>query len=339
LEHQAMAERFRWGIAGTGGIASVFAEDLARLPDAELVAVGSRSQASADAFGDRFGIAHRHEGYEALAADPDVDAVYVAVPHVGHCETALTAIAAGKAVLVEKPFTVNEAEARRMVEAARAAGTFLMEAMWVRFLPHFAKVRELVAQGRIGEIRSVIADRGSILSTDPTHRVLAPELGGGALLDLGVYPVSFVSMLLGEPDRVKALALPAVTGVDAQTSLLLGHRGGAHALITTALDAESANAASITGTKGRIDVPHVWHRTSPVILTHYGADGMADGAETFEFTHEGNGLRHQAAEVGRCVRAGLTQSPVIPLDETLAVMRTMDAARRRFGLRYPGEAE
>ncbi|HEU5331460.1 MAG TPA: Gfo/Idh/MocA family oxidoreductase [Actinocrinis sp.] len=334
-----MAERIRWAIAGTGTIASAFADDLARLPDAQLVAVGSRSKASADAFAQRFGIPNRHQGYAELAADPEVDAVYVAVPHTGHCETALAAIAAGKAVLVEKPFTVNEAQARRLVEAAAAAGTFLMEAMWVRFLPHFVKVRELVAEGRIGALRSVAADRGAILSSDPAHRILAPALAGGALLDLGVYPVSFASMVLGEPDRVEALMRPAVTGVDAQASLLLGHAGGAHALITTVLDTETSNAASITGTDGRIDVPRVWDRTSPVRLTLFGRDGLSHTVETFEFTHEGNGLRHQAAEVGRCLRAGLTQSPVIPLDETLAVMRTLDAARERMGLQYPGEKE
>lgn len=161
-----MVDRIRWGISGTGGIAAAFARDLALLPDAEIVAVGSRTQAAADAFADRFGIAHRHVGYEALAADPDVDAIYVAVPHTGHCEATLAAIAGGKAVLCEKPFSLNLAEAERMVAAARAAGTFLMEAMWVRFLPHFVHLRQLIADGRIGEVRSVVADRGEILSTD-----------------------------------------------------------------------------------------------------------------------------------------------------------------------------
>ena len=172
-----MADRIRWGIAGTGGIASAFAEDLKLLPDAELVAVGSRARDSADAFGDRFDIPHRHVGYEALASDPEVDAVYVAVPHSGHSEAALAAIAERKAVLVEKPFTMNAAEAERMITAARAAGTFLMEAMWVRFLPHFVHVRELLAEGRIGQVRAVISDRGETLSTDPLHRINNPELG------------------------------------------------------------------------------------------------------------------------------------------------------------------
>ncbi|HLK43390.1 MAG TPA: Gfo/Idh/MocA family oxidoreductase, partial [Thermoleophilia bacterium] len=272
-----------------------------------------------------------------LLADDEVDVVYVATPHSRHAPDVIAALEAGKHVLCEKPMALTATQARTMVDAARAHDRFLMEAMWTRFLPHIAVIRDWLARGTLGELVTVTADHGQWFAPDPGFRLFAPELGGGALLDLGVYPVSFASMLLGEPDRIEALALPAVTGVDAQTSLLLGHPGGAHALITTALDAESANAASITGTKGRIDVPRVWDRTSPVVVTRYGADGMPDGAETFEFTHEGNGLRHQAAEVARCVRAGLAQSPVIPLDETLAVMRTMDVARARFGLRYPGE--
>jgi predicted dehydrogenase len=330
-----MVDRIRWGIAGTGGIAAAFARDLALLPDAEIVAVGSRTQASADAFADRFGAAHRHVGYAALAADPDVDAVYVAVPHTGHHEATLAAVAGGKAVLCEKPFSLNAAEAGQMVAAARAAGTFLMEAMWVRFLPHFALLRKLIADGRIGEVRSVVADRGDILSADGNHRVLNLSLGGGALLDLGVYPVSLASMVTGGrlPDRVEAVAAFAATGADAHTSIVLGYPGGAHAVITTTLDSRTPNAVSVTGTEGRIVLPRAWGRTSPVELTRL--DGTV---ESTELPHEGHGLRHQAAELGRCLRAGLTESPVIPLDETLSVMRTLDLVRERIGLRYPGEA-
>ena len=330
-----MADRIRWGIAGTGGIASAFAEDLKLLPDAEIVAVGSRGQASADAFGDRFGIPNRHVGYEALAADPEVDAVYVAVPHTGHCEIALAAIAEHKAVLVEKPFAVNAAEAERMIDAARAAGTFLMEAMWVRLLPHFMHVRALLAEGRIGEVRQVISDRGETLSTDPLHRVNNPELAGGALLDLGIYPVSFASMVTGgrAPEHVVAVGRMTETGVDAQSSMILAYPGGAHAVISTSLDARSVNTATIAGTEGRIVLSQPWGRTCPVELI------LNDGtAHTTLLPHQGNGLRHQAAEVGRCLRAGELESPVITLDETLSIMRTLDLVRERIGLRYPGEA-
>lgn len=327
-----MAERIRWGIAGTGVIADAFAQDLRLLDDAELVAIGSRSQESADRFASAHDVPHRHVGYDALAADPDVDAVYVAVPHTGHEEVTLTAIAGGKAVLCEKPFAVNAAQTERMIAAARAAGVFLMEAMWVRFLPHQVGLRELIAEGRIGEIRSVIVDRGEVLSADPAHRVLDPALGGGALLDLGIYPVSFASMLLGTPDRVAAFASPAVTGVDAQTSAVFGYPNGAHALISTALDARTANTASITGTKGRIDIVDWADGRLPVKLS------LLDGTtQSLEFPREGKGLRLQAAEVGRRLRAGEKESPVMPLDETLSIMRTLDLIRQQIGLRYPGE--
>lgn len=329
-----MADRIRWGIAGTGGIASRFAEDLRLLPDAELVAVGSRSQASADAFADRFGAPHRHVGYEALAADDEVDAVYVAVPHSGHCEATLAAIAGRKAVLVEKPFSVNAAEAERMIDAARAAGTFLMEAMWVRWLPHFQHVRALVAEGTIGQVRQVISDRGETLSTDPLHRINNPELAGGALLDLGIYPVSFASMVVGgrAPEHVEAAARMTKTGVDAQTSMIFSYADGAQTVVSTSLDARSANTAVITGSEGRIVLGEPWGRTCPVQLI------LNDGtAHTTLLPHEGNGLRHQANEVGLRLRAGELESPVITLDETLTIMRTLDRVRERVGLTYPGE--
>ena len=329
-----MADRIRWGIAGTGGIASRFAEDLRLLPDAELVAVGSRGQASADAFADRFGAPHRHVGYEALAADDEVDAVYVAVPHSGHCEATLAAIAGRKAVLVEKPFSVNAVEAERMIDAARAAGTFLMEAMWVRWLPHFQHVRALVAEGTIGQVRQVISDRGETLSTDPLHRINNPELAGGALLDLGIYPVSFASMVVGgrAPEHVEAAARMTKTGVDAQTSMIFSYADGAQTVVSTSLDARSANTAVITGSEGRIVLGEPWGRTCPVQLI------LNDGtAHTTLLPHEGNGLRHQANEVGLRLRAGELESPVITLDETLTIMRTLDRVRERVGLTYPGE--
>jgi predicted dehydrogenase len=329
-----VAERIRWGIAGTGGIASAFAADLALLPDAELVAVGSRSQEAADAFADRFSVPHRHIGYVALAADPEVDAIYVAVPHTGHLEATLAAVEGGKAVLCEKPFAVSAKQAEQMIAAARAKGTFLMEGMWVRFLPHLALVRSLIAQGRIGRVRSVVADRCDILSADPRHRVRAPELAGGALLDLGIYPVSLASMVTGgqPPARVEAVAALTDTGVDAHASMVLQYPDGAHALVTTSLELRGGNTATISGTEGRIVISQPWARTSPVELI------LLDGTTYLtHLPHEGHGLRHQAAEVGARLRAGETESPVMPWHETLSVMRTLDAVRERIGLRYPGE--
>ena len=225
----------RWGILATGGIAHAFAHDLALQPDCEIVAVGSRSQASADAFGDEFGVPHRHASYQALVRDPDVDAVYVSTPHPGHHDAALLAINAGKAVLVEKPFAMDAAQAREMIDAARERGTFLMEAMWTRFLPHIARIREILAAGTLGDVVYLTAEHGQWFPQDPQFRLFAPELGGGALLDLGIYPVSFASLVLGAPARITAVSNPAFTGVDATTSMIFQYDSAAHAVLTTTL--------------------------------------------------------------------------------------------------------
>jgi len=328
----AAGQPIRWGIIGTGGIASAFTGDLKLLPDAPAVAVGSRSQGSADAFGDRFGIAARYPTYEALVEDPEVDAVYVATPHPGHHAAALLAINAGKAVLVEKPFTINAGEARDLIAAAQARGTFLMEAMWTRFLPHVIRIREIVASGRLGEIRSVIADHGQWFPKDPDHRIYAPVLGGGALLDLGVYPLSFASMIFGTPTKVTAVSDAAFTGVDAQTSVVLQYGDGRQSISFTSLETRTANTAVINGTDARIEVDGVFYSPSSFsVITRAGE------VERFDIPHEGHGLRHQAAEVGRCLRAGLTESPILTLAETASIMETMDEVRRQIGLRYPSE--
>jgi predicted dehydrogenase len=330
-----MTDTIRWGLIGTGGIAAAFARDLRLLDDAEVVAVGSRSQESADRFADEHGIPRRHASYADLAADPEVDAVYVATPHPGHHDAAMLAIEAGKAVLVEKPFTMDAAQARSLVEAARARGTFLMEAMWTRHLPHVLAIREIIASGRIGDVVLVTAEHGQWFADDPAFRLFAPELGGGALLDLGIYPVSFAHMVLGTPTRVVALSDPAFTGVDAQTSMILQFEGGAHAVLTTTLRAPSECHAAIAGRDGRIEIDDVFYR--PTSFRVVERDGRDDGrVETFTFDEPGHGLRYQAAEVGRCLREGLTESPRLPLDETVAIMETLDEVRRQIGLTYPG---
>jgi predicted dehydrogenase len=322
----------RWGLMATGGIADAFARDLALLPDAELVAVGSRSQAGADAFAERFAVPNRHGSYEALAADPQVDAIYVSTPHPGHHAATLLAIAGGKAVLVEKPFAMDLAESREMVQAARSAGVFLMEAMWTRFLPHIRRVREILAEGTLGELVYLVAEHGQWFARDPEHRLFAPPLGGGALLDLGIYPVSFAHMVLGAPARITAVSDAAFTGVDGTTSMILQHDGGAHAVLTTTLAAASANPAAIHGTEARIEIDGTFYMPSSFRVV--SRDGRL--LESFEHTDPGRGMQHEAAEVGRCLRAGLTESPELPLDETLAIMATMDEIRRQIGLTYPG---
>jgi len=321
----------RWGIIATGGIARSFAADLALLPDAQLAAVGSRSQASADAFASEFGVPRGYPSYAALAADPDVDAVYVATPHPGHHDAAMLAIEAGKAVLVEKPFTMNAADAQELIDTARARGTFLMEAMWTRFLPHIGRVREILAAGTLGEIALVTADHGQWFAADPQFRLFSPELGGGALLDLGIYPVSFASMVLGPPQRITAVSSPAFTGVDATTTMIFQYPGPAHAALTTTLSARTANRAAISGSRARLEFGEWFYRPTTVCVT----DRDGTEIERFEEPQQGNGLRYQAAEVGRCLRAGLTESPLLPLAETLSIMEAMDEIRRQIGLRYP----
>ena len=227
-----MIEPLNWGLIGTGRIAETFAADLRLTDSGRIAAVGSRQMDSANRFADRFDIPNRHASYEALVADPGVEVVYVATPHPLHHSGALLALRAGKSVLVEKPFTMNAGEADDLVATARADGLFLMEAMWTRFLPHIAEIRRLLAEGALGEIVMVTADHGQWFPKDRDSRLFAPELGGGALLDLGVYPVSFASMVLGKPDRIAALIEPTFTGVDGQASMLFGYSNGAQAALT-----------------------------------------------------------------------------------------------------------
>jgi predicted dehydrogenase len=310
----------RWGIVGTGRIARSFVSDLEHTDSGRAVAVGSRAQHTARAFAEVTGIGRQHASYQALVEDPEVDAVYVATPHPMHLEPALAAIAAGKAVLVEKAFTMNGADARRLVQAARDAGVFLMEGMWTRFLPHVAEIRRLVAAGDLGEVLSVTADHGQWFPAEPTSRLFARDLGGGALLDLGVYPVSFASMILGRPDRVTALVGPAFSGVDAQTSMLLGHAGGAHAVLTCTSLAVTPTRAAITGTEGRIEVDRRFY--APTSFTFFPRQG---DPWRYEQPHPAVGLYHEADEVARCVAAGELESPLMPLDETVSILDTMDA--------------
>ncbi|MGH2936612.1 MAG: Gfo/Idh/MocA family protein [Solirubrobacterales bacterium] len=314
----------RWGILGTGGIADTFATDLALTDSGVVTAVGSRSRESADRFADAFGVAGRHEGYESLVADPNVDVVYVATPHPMHRDNAILALEAGKAVLVEKPFAMNAGEAREIVAVARRQGLFAMEAMWTRFLPHVGVIRDWIAQGVLGEIVTVTADHGQWFAEDRDFRLFAPELGGGALLDLGVYPVSFASMILGTPSRIVSISDPAFTGVDAQTSMLFGYEGGAQAVLTCTLRAKSPTTASIVGTDARIEVEGDFYAPATVrLIPRAGEPTLVRSA------HDGRGLRHEADEVARRLAAGDLESPLMPLDETISIMETMDAVRAR----------
>lgn len=314
-----MPQPLRWGIIGTGGISHTFASDLRLTDGAVVAAVGSRTMASARDFAEEFDVPGRHGSYQALVEDPSVDVVYVGTPHPMHFDNAMLALEHGKPVLVEKAFTMNAQQARELVACARGKNVFMMEAMWTRFLPHVVALRALLARGRLGRLVVVEADHGKWFKEDPDFRLFAPELGGSALLDLGVYPISFASMLLGTPDRVVALVDPAFSGVDGQASMLLGYSGGAQAVLTCTSAARTATRACVAGTEARVEIDGDFYAPTSMTLITRGGE-----TERFEFATEGRGLHYQADEVARCLREGLTESPVMPLDETVAIMETMD---------------
>ncbi|TAJ50200.1 MAG: Gfo/Idh/MocA family oxidoreductase [Herbiconiux sp.] len=327
-----MTESIRWGILGTGGIAEQFVTDLGAA-GLEVAAVGSRSQESADRFAARFGIGAAHASYEALVADPGVDAIYVATPHPFHAENTLLAVAAGKHVLVEKPFTLNGDEAQQIADAARAADVVVLEAMWTRFLPHMVRLREIVAEGVLGDIRTIIAEHDQKLPSDPAHRINDPALGGGGLLDLAIYPVSFAIDLLGLPTQILAHATFSDTGVDRQTALIFAHEGGRQSLSHSAIDAAGTVRASVVGTLARVEFDAGWYEATG--FTVLAPDGTV--LERVAPPVASRGMQYQALELERLVRAGERESPLLPLDESVAIMRVLDEVRAQIGLRYPGE--
>ena len=329
-----MSERpIRWGILGTGKIARAFAADLALLPDAVLHGVGSRTAERARAFGAAFDVPHRHGSYQALAADAEVDVVYVATPHPSHVADVRLCLEEGRAVLCEKPFTLNAAEARALVALARARGLFLMEAMWTRYLPAVVELRRLLQEQAIGRVHLVQADLSARRDFDPAHRIYDRALGGGALLDLGVYPVSLAALVLGPPEAMTSIATLGTTSVDEQSAYLLHHTDGALAVLTASVRVDGPKEAVVSGEAGRLRLHAPWWH--PTLLSLERAVGTV---ETWAFPFDGGGYQFEAAHVGHCLRKGMTESPIMPLEETVAIMETLDALRASWGLTYPGEA-
>ncbi|MCX5201575.1 Gfo/Idh/MocA family oxidoreductase [Streptomyces sp. NBC_00237] len=325
----------RWGILATGGIASAFTAELKKMPDAEVAAVASRSTDRAKLFADRFDIPQAYGSWADMAADDSLDVVYVAAPHSAHRAAAGLCLQAGRAVLCEKSFTLNAAEAAELIALARTHDSFLMEAMWMYCNPLIRRLAALVHDGAIGEVRTIHADFGLQGPFAAAHRLRDPAQGGGALLDLGVYPVSFAHLLLGEPGIVQATALLSQEGVDLNTGMLLGWPDrGALATLTCSVTAGTPVTASVTGTKGRIDVPYGFFYPERFTL-HRNGHAPQEVVAAPDAPHDS--LRHEAAEVMRCLRAGEKESPLVPLDGSLAVMRTLDAVRDRIGVRYPDE--
>ena len=326
-------ERPGWGILATGGIAAAFTDDLQEA-GLRVAAVGSRTGERAEAFADAHDVPNAHGSWEALAADPSVDVVYVATPHPAHRAAARVALEAGKHVLVEKPFTLNEAEARDVLDLARERGLIALEAMWTRWLPHMLEIHEVIRDGVIGEPQVLIADHTQSLPQDPHHRLNDPGLGGGALLDLGVYPIAFAHDLFGEPLDLEFAATRTSTGVDQRVSATLVHTSGAHSLLTTASNLAGPNRASILGTAGSIEIDRVWQTPTAYTVR----DEAYEVVRASRPEVSGRGMQYQAFELERLIREGRTVSERLTPDDTLAVMRTMDRIRAGMGLVYPQES-
>lgn len=327
-----MANKVRWGILATGGIAEKFVKDL-QMHGHAVTAVGSRSQHAANAFAVKFGIARAHASYEALCADPEVDAIYVATPHPMHAENARLALSHGKHVLVEKAFTVNAREAQEVVDLAAAKGLVVLEAMWTRWLPHMLRVREIVRSGVLGDIRSMTADHTQDLPDDPAHRLNALPLGGGALLDLGVYPISFTFDVLGTPKTIHAVGRLKDTGADGTVATTFTYANGAIAQTLSGSDTAGRNIATIHGTKGRIEIDKVWY--VPTSFRRF--DEKNEVVEEYVSKVEGRGMQYQAMELERLVAAGLTAGEILSPTESVAIMAAMDEVRRQIGVTYPTE--
>ena len=322
---------FRWGIIGTGGIAQTFAEDLKRLDGHVVAAVGSRTLTSAQNFAKQFSDAVAYGSYEELVA-ADVDAVYVATPHPMHYENTLLAMRAGKPVLCEKAFTVNAKEARALVAFAQEQKIPLMEAMWSRFLPHMQQVKEIVSSGVLGEITNIVADHGQFIPYERAARLWEPELGGGALLDLGIYPLTLAHLILGSPVSIHAEATLTEKKVDLNTSMMLRYASGAHALLSCTMASRGSVSAMIVGDRARIEIDGSFYApTSFRVITRDG--------EVTEYPNKyvGHGLREEAAEFARVVRSGEIESPLMPHSTSIELMEMMDSIRAQIGVKYPNE--
>ena len=324
-------ENFNWGILGPGGIAQAFAKDLNLIQGHSIAAVGSRSLENAQKFSANFG-GTAYGSYEELVADPTVDAIYVATPHPAHHDNVILALNARKPVLCEKPFAVNAKEAQAMVDAAARNSVALMEAMWARFLPHYAKVREIVDSGVLGPILSIHADHGQRLADQGIARLIEPELAGGALLDLGIYPVSFAHMILGNPAHITSKAVMTEKGVDAQTSMIFTYNSGAQAVLTTTMIEQTPCRAVVAGLNGWLEIDRTFYNPAAMRVV------LNDGTVTeYPNTYTGHGLREQAETFKQLVRSGKLESDILTWADTVDIMKSLDTVREQIGLKYPFE--
>lgn len=321
-----------WGILGTGKIAAKFAEDLQLTPNSHLLAVGSRTEKSAKSFSDNYNIPRHYADYQSLANDPDVDVIYVATPHTLHYQNSKMCIEAGKAVLCEKPLTVNASEARKLIYLAKEKNIFLMEAMWSRFMPIYENLRKWVNENQIGDIRMVQADFGFRSEWDINGRLLNRELGGGALLDVGIYPIDLSTMVFSrDPERIVGIAHMGETGVDEQSAMILQYDEGELAVLSCSIRTDTPREAVILGNRGsiRIEAPF-WHSKKATIT-------VDDEQKVVELPIVGNGYYYEAMEVISCLEKGKKESDVMPLSESLRNMAIMDELRSQWKLKYPSE--
>ena len=322
---------FNWGILGPGGIAKAFAEDLKRLDEHSISAVGSRTLGNAQSFAHTYG-GTAYGSYEELVADPSVDAIYVATPHPAHKDNVILALNAGKPVLCEKPFSVNAVEAQQMVDAASKNGVALMEAMWARFLPHYAKVREIIESGVLGKIHTIHADHGQRLADQNIPRLVEPALAGGALLDLGIYPISFAHMILGNPLKITSTAVLTDKGVDAQTSMIFDYASGAQAVLNTTMIEQTPCRAVVAGLNGWLEIDRTFYNPASMRVI------LNDGSVTeYPSEYQGHGLREQAEVFKQLVTSGKQQSQILNWQDTVDIMKTLDQVRSQIGLKYPFE--
>lgn len=327
------SNNFVWGILGPGGIAKAFAQDLSDLPGHTVGAVGSRTLANAQKFAKEHPGAVAYASYDELVNDPIIDAVYVATPHPAHCDNVIAALTAGKPVLCEKPFAVNAQQAQQMVDAARANGVALMEAMWSRFLPHYATVREIIKSGVLGQIHTIQADHGQRLADQNIARLVEPSLAGGALLDLGIYPVSFAHMILGNPAKITSSAKLTNKGVDGQTSMIFDYSDGAQAVLNTSMISQTPCRAVVAGLNGWLEIDRVFYNPTNMRVHLY------DGAVTEYPNHYvGHGLREQADVFKVLVRSGKFESEILNWQDTIDIMKTLDEVRSQINVHYPFEA-
>lgn len=328
------APTLNWGVLGTGWIAERFVDSVRRHTRQRFTGAASRSPERAEDFATRHDIPRAHSSYESLVADPEIDVVYIATPHTSHHPCARLALEAGKHVLVEKPLALNAAQGAELAQLAADRGLFCAEALWTFFLPRFDVVRQILDSGALGEIRTVLADLGEHFDPAGGHRIFDPSLAGGPLLDLGTYPVSLATWVLGAPDSVQASGQPHPAGVNGQLGAVLTNTRGDQAVLHTTLFSDTPTTATIAGTLGTLTLPGPFYQPGDIVLTQSGGGASHTYTEP-PVAHDG--LHFEAAEVARCIADGLPQTPVRPLADSLTTLRVMDEIRRQCGIAFPGE--